>query len=103
MPISARREVRTSSSRRRALGGEIAGSGAQGKGEEDGQPVERLAPGRHDRVDRQSPLARVPGREDHREDEAEHNVVVTSETPKLSVKLSVISVPTTLISTTASQ
>ena len=30
-------------------------------------------------------------------------VVVTSETPKLSVRLSVISVPTTLISTTASQ
>ena len=30
-------------------------------------------------------------------------VVVTSETPKLSVKLSVIRVPTTLISTTASQ
>ena len=30
-------------------------------------------------------------------------VVVTSETPKLSVRLSVISVPTTLIRTTASQ
>ena len=30
-------------------------------------------------------------------------VVVTRETPKLSVRLSVMSVPTTLISTTASQ
>jgi len=30
-------------------------------------------------------------------------VVVTSETPKLSVRLSVISVPTMLITTTASQ
>ena len=30
-------------------------------------------------------------------------VVVTSETPKLPVRLSVIRVPTTLISTTASQ
>ena len=30
-------------------------------------------------------------------------VVVTSDTPKLSVRLSLMSVPTTLISTTASQ
>ena len=42
------------------LGGQVAGGRAEGEREEDGQPVERLAAGREDRVDRQRALARVP-------------------------------------------
>src|SRR4029077_5931193 len=50
---------------------EVAGRGAEGEGEEDRQPVEGLASGGDDGVDREGPLAPVPGPEDAGEDEAE--------------------------------
>jgi hypothetical protein len=46
------------------LGEEVAGRGAEGEGEEDRQPVERLAPAGDDGVDGERALAPVPGGED---------------------------------------
>src|SRR6185503_6410348 len=54
-----------------ALGREIAARGAEREGEEDGGPVERLAPRRVDGVDGERPFARVPGGEGEKEREPE--------------------------------
>ena len=85
------------------LGGQVAGGGAEREGEEDGEPVEGLAARRVDRVDRQRPLARYQTAKTIASATEKTIVVVTSETPRLSVRLSVICVPTTLISTMPSQ
>ena len=51
--------------------GEVAGGGAECEGEQDGEPVEGLAPDREDGVDREGPLHRVPDREDPGEHDRE--------------------------------
>ena len=55
------------------LGGQVARRGTEGEREQDGEPVEALAPRRVDRVDRQRPLARVPDGERDRERDREHD------------------------------
>ena len=55
------------------LGEEVAGRGAEGEGEQDRQPVEGLATGREDRVDRERSLDRVPAGEDRDQDRAERD------------------------------
>ena len=64
------------------LGGQIAGRRAQREREEDGQPVERLALRRDDRVDRERPLARSTTRRTSTASAMAKNVVVVgSATP----------------------
>ena len=60
---AAEQQRRPPEADREALGHVVAGGGAQGEGEQDRQPVEALAPGRDDRVDRERSLAGEPGRE----------------------------------------
>jgi len=82
------------------LGDQVAGGGTQREGEQDRQPGEPFAAPRVDAVDGQGLLHRVNVTAKAR---AKMMVVVCNETPKLSTRLSVMSVPTTLIKTTASQ
>ena len=66
------------------LGHEVTGCGAESEGHQDREPVERLAAGRDDRVDRQGALGAVPGYEhrcqgdpeDHRAEQQWHPEVV---------------------------
>lgn len=52
--------------------GPVAGRGAEGKSNQDREPVEELAGAGGDGVDRQGPLAGVPDPEDNGEDPGEH-------------------------------